>query len=145
MDLRDLYQEVIVDHNRKPRNFHRIDHATRKLEGFNPLCGDRLTVYLALDGNTITDLAFEGSGCAISVASASLMTETLKGKSIREAEALFENVHGILTGKPGDGLPGKLAVLGGVREYPTRVKCATLCWHTLSAALHGADEPVTTE
>lgn len=145
MDLRELYQEVIVDHNRRPRNFRRIESATRKLEGFNPLCGDRLTVYLTLDGDTIADVAFEGSGCAISVASASLMTEALIGKPVTEAERLFDAVHDLMIGKGDTPLEGKLAVLGGVKDYPSRVKCATLAWHTLAGALHGADEPVKTE
>lgn len=145
MDLRELYQEVIVDHNRRPRNFRRIEPATRKLEGFNPLCGDRLTVYLTLDGDTITDVAFEGSGCAISVASASLMTEALIGKPVAEAERLFESVHDLMTGQGEVPLEGKLAVLGGVKDYPSRVKCATLAWHTLIGALHGENEPVKTE
>lgn len=145
MDLRELYQEVIVDHNRSPRNFRRVDAATRKLEGFNPLCGDRLTVYLTLDGDTIADVAFEGSGCAISVASASLMTEALIGKPVAEAERLFDAVHDLMTGQGDTPLEGKLAVLGGVKDYPSRVKCATLAWHTLAGALHGADAPVKTE
>lgn len=145
MDLRELYQEVIVDHNRRPRNFRRIEPATRKLEGFNPLCGDRLTVYLTLDGETISDVAFEGSGCAISVASASLMTEALIGKPVAEAERLFESVHDLMTGQGDTALEGKLAVLGGVKDYPSRVKCATLAWHTLVGALHGDNEPVKTE
>ncbi len=145
MDMRELYQEVIVDHNRRPRNFRRIDTATRRLEGFNPLCGDRLTVYLVLDGDVIADVAFEGSGCAISVASASLMTEALVGKPVSEAERLFESVHGLLTGTTEAALEGKLAVLTGVKDYPSRVKCATLAWHTLTGALHGEEQPVTTE
>jgi len=145
MDLRDLYQEVIVDHNRDPRNFRRLEQPTHKLEGFNPLCGDRLTVYLQLDGGVITDLAFEGSGCAISVASASLMTEALKGKPVTTAEALFTQVHDSLTGVSESGPDGKLAVLTGVRAYPSRIKCATLAWHTLNSALHGGHEPVKTE
>lgn len=145
MDMRELYQEVIVDHNRRPRNFRRIDTATRRLEGFNPLCGDRLTVYLVLDGDVIKDVAFEGTGCAISVASASLMTEALIGKPVAEAERMFESVHGLLTGATETALDGKLAVLTGVREYPSRVKCATLAWHTLQGALHGEEQPVTTE
>lgn len=145
MDLRELYQEVIVDHNRRPRNFRRIEPATRQLEGFNPLCGDRLTVYLTLDGDTITDVAFEGSGCAISVASASLMTEALVGKPVAEAERLFDAVHDLMTGQGDTPLEGKLAVLGGVKDYPSRVKCATLAWHTLAGALHGDREPVKTE
>lgn len=145
MDLRDLYQEVIVDHNRSPRNFRRIDAPTSRLEGFNPLCGDRLTVYLTLDGDTVSDVAFEGSGCAISVASASLMTEAVKGKAVAEAERLFGQVHGLLTGATATTPDGKLAVLSGVREYPSRIKCATLAWHTLTGALNGADRPVSTE
>ena len=145
MDLRSLYQEVIVDHNRSPRNFHRIVDADRTLEGFNPLCGDRLTVYLKTDGDTIEDVAFEGSGCAISVASASLMTEALKGKPVAEAERLFNQVHDLLTGRSDTAMEGKLAVLGGVKEYPSRIKCATLAWHTLVGALHGDNEPAKTE
>ena len=145
MDLRALYQEVIVDHNRSPRNVRRIEHPDRKLEGFNPLCGDRLTVYLKTDGDTIEDVAFEGSGCAISVASASLMTEALKGKPVAEAERLFNQVHDLLTGASDIAMEGKLAVLGGVKEYPSRIKCATLAWHTLVGALHGDKEPAKTE
>lgn len=145
MDMRELYQEVIVDHNRRPRNFRRIDTATRRLEGFNPLCGDRLTVYLVLDGDKIEDVAFEGTGCAISVASASLMTEALIGKPVAEAERLFDAVRGLLTGETETALDGKLAVLTGVRAYPSRIKCATLAWHTLTGALHGEEQPVTTE
>jgi len=137
MDLKDLYRDVIVDHNRAPRNFRKIAGADRMLEGFNPLCGDKLTLYVKLDGETIQDLSFEGSGCAISVASASLMTERLKGKSRAEAEKLFDTVHDLLTKDvptDADAL-GKLAVLAGVREFPSRVKCASLCWHTLKGAL----------
>lgn len=139
MDLQDLYRDVIVDHNRSPRNFREIDPPRRVADGHNPLCGDKLRVYLRLDGDTIEDVAFEGSGCAISVASASLMTEILKGKSETEALDLFERMHGLLTGAEGsrDDLQsfGKLAALSGVREYPTRVKCASLCWHTMKSAL----------
>jgi len=140
MDLKDLYRDVIVDHNRVPRNFRKITDADRSVEGFNPLCGDKLTVYLKLDGETIKDLSFEGSGCAISVASASLMTERLKGKTRAEAEKLFDTVHELLTQDvPTDTeVLGKLAVLAGVREFPSRVKCASLCWHTLKGALDGA-------
>jgi nitrogen fixation NifU-like protein len=148
LDLRDLYQEVIVDHNRSPRNFGELDNASRSAEGYNPLCGDRLNLYLAIDGDTITDARFHGSGCAISVASASLMTEALKGKKLAQAEALFNDFHRLLTDKAGpqdtESL-GKLAVLAGVREYPTRIKCATLCWHTLRSALKGDTQPVSTE
>lgn len=138
MDLRNLYQDVIVDHNRSPRNFRKIQDATRVQEGFNPLCGDKLTIYLKLDGERISDLSFEGSGCAISVASASLMSQQLKGKTVTEAEQLFEQMHALLTRDDADTnleALGKLAALSGVREYPSRVKCATLCWHTLKNAL----------
>ena len=148
MDLKDLYQEIIVDHNRSPRNFGAMEDADRKLEGFNPLCGDRLALYLKLDDGTISDISFDGSGCAISVASASLMTEAMKGKTVAQAEALFKSFHDLITGAADptelDQL-GKLAALAGVRDYPTRVKCATLCWHTLHSALEGDNAPVTTE
>jgi nitrogen fixation NifU-like protein len=144
-DLNDLYQEVILDHNRRPRNFHAIPGATQSAEGYNPLCGDRLTLYVQLDGDRISDVAFEGSGCAISKASASLMTEALKGKSVEEARRLFHGFHDLLTanGDP-EGL-GKLAVFEGVREYPIRIKCATLAWHAVQAALEQKDHPVSTE
>jgi len=148
MDIKDLYQEVIVDHNRSPRNFGPMEDADRKLEGFNPLCGDRLTLYLKMDGDRIGDIRFDGHGCAISVASASLMTEAMKGKTVAEAEALFETFHDLLTTdqqEPDLDKLGKLAALAGVRDYPTRVKCATLCWHTLHSALEGEDAPVSTE
>jgi nitrogen fixation NifU-like protein len=147
LDLRDLYQEVIIDHYRTPRNFHALDDANRKAEGFNPLCGDRLMLYLKLERGVIQDISFEGMGCAISTASASLMTEHLKGKTEQEAEALFQGFHHLVTqdsAAPGPDL-GKLAVLAGVREFPARVKCATLAWHTLHAALLNQTEPVTTE
>lgn len=148
-ELKDLYQELIVDHNRSPRNFRKIEGATYTAEGYNPLCGDKLTVYLTLgDDDVITDVSFEGTGCAISVASASLMTQQLKGKSVQEAEELFESFHDLLTVK--DATPdterlGKLAALAGVREYPSRIKCATLCWHTLRSALHAEARPASTE
>ena len=147
-DLKDLYQEVIVDHNRSPRNFGELDPPGRKLEGFNPLCGDRLTLYLNRDGDQIADIKFKGSGCAISIASASLMTEGVKGKSVQEAETVFADFHELLTGADLEidlTRMGKLAVLAGVRDYPSRVKCATLCWHTLHALLAGDDAPVSTE
>ena len=147
-ELSDLYQEVILDHNRRPRNFRVIDQASRQQEGYNPLCGDRLTLYVTLDGDRISDLAFQGSGCAISKASASLMTETLKGKTVAEARELFEKFHDMVTSSPDTEAEdlGKLSVLSGVREYPTRVKCASLAWHTLKAAVSGeTDGPVTTE
>jgi nitrogen fixation NifU-like protein len=145
MDLNDLYRDVIVDHNRSPRNFRRIAPADFSAEGYNPLCGDRLDITIKMRDGVIGDIAFEGTGCAISVASASLMTEALKGKTVAEAEALFTGFHTLVTGGQtdgGDGL-GKLAVLAGVRQYPSRVKCATLCWHTLNAALHGRREAST--
>jgi nitrogen fixation NifU-like protein len=147
-DLRDLYQEVIFDHNRNPRNFRVIDNADRKVEGFNPLCGDRLTLFLTMDGDTIKDASFQGSGCAISTASVSLMTEIIKGKTEAEAEALFKTFHEMTTGKDEDiqlEAVGKLAVLAGVREYPARVKCATLAWHTLDAALKNETQSISTE
>jgi nitrogen fixation NifU-like protein len=147
-ELTDLYQEVILDHNRRPRNFRAIDGASRQQEGYSPLCGDRLTLYVALDGDRIADVAFQGSGCAISKASASLMTEALKGKTVAEARELFEKFHDMVTSSPDTAAAdlGKLSVLSGVREYPTRVKCASLAWHTLKAAVSGeTDAPVTTE
>lgn len=147
-DLKDLYQEVIVDHNRSPRNFGKLENPDRTLEGFNPLCGDRLTLYLKLDDNQINDISFDGSGCAISVASASLMTDAMKGKTAEEAEDIFNNFHDLVTSDAVDvdmEKLGKLAALAGVREYPTRVKCATLCWHTLHSALEGEDTAVSTE
>lgn len=147
-ELSELYQEVILDHNRRPHNFRVIDDATAKKEGFNPLCGDRLTLYIALDGDVIKDVAFQGSGCAISKASASLMTDALKGKTVLEARALFEEFHNMIMSNP-DTPPadlGKLSVLAGVREFPTRVKCASLAWHTMKAAVaHEGDAPVSTE
>lgn len=147
-DLRDLYQEVIFDHNRNPRNFRVMEDADRKVEGFNPLCGDRLTLFLKMDGDKIIDASFQGSGCAISTASVSLMTEIVKGKTEAEAEDLFRHFHEMTTGKE-DKIDleaiGKLAVLAGVREYPARVKCATLAWHTLDAALKNEQEAISTE
>ena len=147
-DLRDLYQEVILDHSKRPRNFKPMPDANRSAEGYNPLCGDRETVYLKLDGDRVQDVAFQGAGCAISTASASMMTESLKGKSRKEAEALFQRFHELITGKaPSSGGPtlGKLEVFEGVREYPVRIKCATLPWHTMKSALSGAGESVSTE
>ena len=146
-DLRDLYQEVILDHYRKPRNFRSLADANRKAEGFNPLCGDRLTLYVKLKDGVIADATFEGSGCAISTASASLLTESIKGKTEHEAEMLFQSFRDVVTGSgetPNTDL-GKLDVLAGVREFPVRVKCATLAWHTLRAALAKQTEPVSTE
>jgi nitrogen fixation NifU-like protein len=140
-DLAELYQEVILDHNRRPRNFRAIDGASRRQEGYNPLCGDRLTLYVTIDGERISDLAFQGSGCAISKASASLMTEALKGKTVNEARALFDRFHEMITSSPDAAAAdlGKLSALAGVREFPTRVKCASLAWHTLKAAVSDAD------
>lgn len=148
-DLEDLYQEVILDHNRRPRNFREIPPPAHRAEGFNPLCGDRLTLYLDVDGDRIRDVSFQGSGCAISKASASLMTEALKGKTLAEAGQLFDRFHEMVT-SPTETVPadlGKLSVLSGVREFPTRVKCASLAWHTLKAAMNAseAEEPVSTE
>jgi len=136
-DLRDLYQEVIFDHNRNPRNFRVIENASRAVEGFNPLCGDRLTLYLNIVAGVIEDASFQGSGCAISTASVSLMTEIIKGKTESEAEALFTQFHRMTTteGEVDLEAVGKLAVLAGVKDYPARVKCATLAWHTLDTAL----------
>jgi nitrogen fixation protein NifU and related proteins len=142
-DLTDLYQEVILDHNRRPRNFRAIASPSHHAEGYNPLCGDRLNLYVQVSGDTITDLAFEGSGCAISKASASLMTDALKGKTVSEANSLFERFHRVVTTPPDQPVEdlGKLSVLAGVREFPVRVKCASLAWHTLKAALDR--EPIT--
>ena len=145
-ELQDLYQEVILDHNRRPRNFRPLEGG-RKAEGYNPLCGDRFTVYLQIDNGTIRDVSFQGSGCAISKASASLMTESVKGKSIEEAKATFGEFQKMLTGPtdaPADNL-GKLTVLAGVRQFPVRVKCASLAWHTLKSAVEARDEVVSTE
>jgi nitrogen fixation NifU-like protein len=138
-DLRDLYQEVILDHNRRPRNFGPLPEANRGADGHNPLCGDRLHVAVQLEDDRISDIRFEGAGCAISKASASLMTESVKGRTVAEVEALFDDFHRMVTAAPGtppDAGLGKLAVLAGVGEFPMRVKCATLAWHTLKAALH---------
>ncbi|MBS1188869.1 MAG: system FeS assembly protein, NifU family [Rhodocyclaceae bacterium] len=146
-DLRELYQEVIVDHGRRPRNFRPLAEANREAEGFNPLCGDHFILQLRVEDGVIRDASFQGSGCAISTASASLMTEALKGRTETEAEALFAGFHALVLGADEDAAAalGKLAVLAGVREFPTRVKCATLAWHTLRAALHGRERPVSTE
>ena len=146
-DIKDLYQEIIVDHNRNPRNFGIIDNADKIIEGFNPLCGDKLKLYLKTEGQNIADISFDGSGCAISVASASLMTDAMKGKSINDAKLLFNSFHELITNENGvdEKSLGKLAVLAGVKEFPARVKCATLCWHTLHSALIGDDKAVTTE
>ncbi|MEP6884777.1 MAG: Fe-S cluster assembly sulfur transfer protein SufU [Gammaproteobacteria bacterium] len=144
MELNDLYRDVILDHNRRPRNFGGLEPADASVEGFNPMCGDRLTVRLRLADDTISDIRFEGQGCAISTASASLMTEAVKGKTRVEALQLFNRIHRLLTDDAATGADelGKLAALSGVREYPARVKCASLCWHTLAAALKSTDPQV---
>jgi nitrogen fixation NifU-like protein len=146
-ELRDLYQDVVVDHSRKPRNFHKPEGTNRSAEGLNPLCGDQITLYLKMAGDVIEDIGFEGVGCAISKASASLMTTALKKKTKAETEALFEKVHSMLTEGPGSSVEelGKLAALSGVWEFPARVKCATLAWHALRSALDGDGKPVSTE
>jgi len=147
-DLRDLYQEVILEHSKAPRNFRELAGANQHAEGYNPLCGDHFTVYLNVEGDSIRDITFQGSGCAISKASASMMTQALKGKSKAEAQRLFETFHKLVTtGETNGDRPelGKLAVFSGVSEFPVRVKCATLAWHTLQAALEGKQDKVSTE
>jgi nitrogen fixation NifU-like protein len=148
-ELDELYQQLILDHYRRPRNRRTLPQADRMAEGYNPLCGDHVTVFLKMDSDLVKEVTFEGSGCAISTASASLMTEALKGKTLAEARAIFRRFHGLVTGQPqeplgGPGL-GKLEVFSGVRKYPARVKCATLAWHTLDAALENRGEVVSTE
>jgi nitrogen fixation protein NifU and related proteins len=144
-DLQDLYQQVILDHCKKPRNFHELPAATCSAEGQNPLCGDQLKLYLKIDGEVVSDIGFVGSGCCISKASASLLTEACKGRSKADIKVLFEKVHDmVMTGRTADGV-GKLAVFAGVHKYPARVKCAILAWHALLAALDGQGVPVTTE
>ncbi len=148
-DLRDLYQEVILDHSKHPQNFREPADANRTAEGYNPLCGDQVKVYAKVEDNVIADLAFQGSGCAISKASASMMTTSLKGKTIVEAERIFEQFHHMVTGENGDRADtsklGKLAVFSGVCEFPSRVKCASLAWHALRSALQGERKSVSTE
>jgi nitrogen fixation NifU-like protein len=146
-DLRDLYQEVILDHGRQPRNFRVPEGATADAEGYNPLCGDRIHVYVAKDGETLADVAFTGDGCAIAKASASLMTQSVKGRTVGEADHLFADFHALITGHPREGAGdlGKLAAFAGVAEFPVRVKCASLAWHTLRAALAGSRSAVSTE
>ncbi|PYQ30602.1 MAG: SUF system NifU family Fe-S cluster assembly protein [Acidobacteria bacterium] len=147
-DLRELYQQVILDHNKNPRNFHEMADATRHVDGYNPLCGDHYTIFVRTDGDTIADVSFTGNGCAISKASASVMSSTVKGKSKEEAENLFHTFHRLVTGDT-SGLSaadlGRLAAFSGVSEFPARVKCATLAWHTLKSALDGQAESVSTE
>jgi nitrogen fixation NifU-like protein len=151
MDLRELYQEVILDHTKKPRNFGELPGADRRAEGHNPLCGDRTTVFLGMDGEKVADVRFKGAGCSISTASASMMTESVKGKTREEVDALFDRFHRLITSDPTraaqNAAPelGKLTVFSGVSEFPVRVKCASLAWHTLKAALAGAAQPVSTE
>ena len=149
-ELGDLYQELILDHNKRPRNFRRMEPCDRRAEGHNPLCGDRVSVFVALDGDRVRDVAFQGQGCAISTASASLMTESVKGLAVTQARALFERVHALLTAEPSEAPTlaegmGKLAVFAGVSEFPMRVKCASLAWHTLLAALDARNTVVKTE
>ena len=148
-EFQDLYQQVILDHNQRPRNFRALERPARRSDGHNPLCGDRLTVYLDLREGRVQDVTFVGAGCAISKASASMMTEAVKGKTREEAEALFQVFHGLLTGDASVGADdprlGKLVVFAGVRDYPVRVKCATLAWHTLRAALADRHGPISTE
>ena len=145
-DIRELYQEMILDHNRNPRNFRVIDPCSHHAEGYNPLCGDQIEVYVNIEDGVITDVAFQGDGCAISTASSSMMTDAIKGKTVGEADALFNLFHAavMLDGEDSDGL-GKLRVLTGVREYPARVKCATLAWHAMHSAIHEKDEVAKTE
>jgi nitrogen fixation NifU-like protein len=148
-DLRDLYQEVILDHGRKPRNFREIENADRNAAGFNPLCGDKVKIFLNCDDETLDEIAFQGSGCAISMASASILTQILKGKSRKEAEEIASRFYAMVTGEPGQEIDaerlGKLAAFAGVCEFPNRVKCATLAWHTLRAALDDNGDAVSTE
>jgi len=144
-DLADLYQQVILDHSRSPRNFHKLEGANRTAQGHNPLCGDQYTIFARMDGDVIKEISFQGSGCAISKASASILTDTLKGKTKAELKALFDKVHDLVTtGRSADGV-GKLAVFAGVHKFPARVKCAILPWHAVVAAVEGRQEPVTTE
>jgi nitrogen fixation NifU-like protein len=151
-DVRELYQSVILDHNKRPRNFRKVERANRRAEGYNPLCGDKVTVQLRVEDGVVRDVGFEGSGCAISTASASMMTESVKGRSLADAERLFRQFHDLLVCEsrtaPSDDEQkalGKLTVFSGVREYPARVKCATLVWHALHSALEGSGDPVSTE
>lgn len=148
-ELKELYQQVILDHNKAPRNFRKIENPSRFAEGYNPLCGDKINIYVNFDNENISDISFQGSGCAISKASASVMTSMLKGKTRKEAEELFNRFHDLVTDKLGDNPEiedlGKLAVFAGVRDFPVRVKCASLAWHTMMNALHDKDEKAVTE
>jgi nitrogen fixation protein NifU and related proteins len=148
-DLSELYQEVILDHNRRPRHFHALEHANRQADGYNPLCGDKLRIFLKIENDVVREASFQGSGCAISKASASMMTDAVVGRTLAEVDALFSGFHRMVTAQPdapadAQGM-GKLAVFAGVREFPARVKCATLAWHTLQAALRGSGAAATTE
>ncbi|RKY97742.1 MAG: SUF system NifU family Fe-S cluster assembly protein [Ignavibacteriae bacterium] len=148
-ELKELYQQVILDHNKSPRNFRKMENASSQAEGYNPLCGDHIDVYVLVEDGIVKDVSFNGEGCAISKASASVMTSMLKGKTKEEAEKLFNKFHDLVTGKLGDDLDvdelGKLAVFAGVQEFPVRVKCASLAWHTMINALHEEDKKITTE
>jgi nitrogen fixation protein NifU and related proteins len=147
-DLRELYQQVILDHNKNPRNFRELENPSRRVEGYNPLCGDHYTIFINTDGDVVKDVTFVGSGCAISKASASVMSSTVKGKSKGEVDRLFDTFHRLVTGDHSDvdaADLGRLAAFSGVSEFPARVKCATLAWHTLKTALEGNDEKVSTE
>ena len=148
-DLRELYQEVVMDHNRRPRNFHKLEDANRTAEGFNPLCGDRISLYLSVDDEVISDVGFLANGCAISKASASMMTERIKGTPVSEAERVFDAFRHMVTRKPEEGydadMLGDLEILSGVSDYPARIKCATLSWHALNSALNGQKQRVSTE
>lgn len=148
-DSRTLYEQVILDHNKNPRNFHALEPCDCKVEGFNPLCGDHFTIYVKLDGDRISDIAFTGAGCAISKSSASVMTSVIKGKTIPEAQALFTKFHQMITANPGAAIDeaalGKLRVFSGVREFPVRIKCATLAWHAMASALGNQDSAISTE
>ena len=148
-DLQDLYQDIVIDHNSRPRNFRKPEGATRSIEGYNPLCGDRYTLYLKVDGDLISDIGFQGSGCAISKASASMMTDAVKGRPTKHAQELFDSFHKMLMRPPGADFDadevGDLEALCGVNQYPARVKCAVLSWHTLHAALEGDGDSITTE
>ena len=144
-DLNDLYQQVILDHSKSPRNYTRLEGANRTAQGHNPLCGDQVTMYLHLDGNTVKDISWQGSGCAISRASASILTTAVKGKTVAEVKSLFAQVHDMVTTGKSNGDLGKLAVFAGVHKFPARVKCAILPWHAAVAAVEGKAEPVSTE
>lgn len=146
-ELSELYQQVILDHNKKPRNFHKLENANRSAEGYNPLCGDQLNVYLQIEGDQVKEVSFEGSGCAISKAAASMMTQAVKGKSTQEAEILFDEFHRMVTGNLNEEIEphhlGRLTIFAGVRDFPVRVKCASLAWHTMHAALHNQEKTST--